>query len=564
MRKNILFHIFIAMVFILPIGTQAAAGIRSKTPIPDLLSPRDQRASWSFQLMNLNIEASEEAAGDEPYFMMIGFKVDNIADPATVRTFMNPFDHVVQNDLKTGRQVSIPVNIGKIDFGEVDQNMLGVVGAVVIAWESDATPWGTMGNLANDLREAVRQTLLTITRDPLSVDLANIDTSLVKDAIIKNIASILGSSFAFDYDDPIGMSVHTYVTIPGQTTSLKQEVTNLAYSKDDFPKITVSGRVINDTVFTDAVYAVRAEMRRTWLAPDTTPASFRATDVRGNSLTLTWLDRTSNETHFEIENIVTYERIDRPSPNTGRDPTVTAPQTHNIEPNHTYQFHVRACKDAECSGWSNPVTVSTPDSLPSTPATLTSVSVTPTTIQLAWTPGQGNPVTFYRMNYWRNGGGFRQRTYTSAQAGDTWTSVRPGEFYQFHLRACNETGCSIQAKSLNVSVPLLVPLPAAPSSLTLLSQSGRNVTFRWADNSSNEDYFLFERAYATPSLPRTSPSSPLDRISRTIPQNWSGSQVGANSTQYTTTVQEGTITYFQIKACNVSGCSNPSNMVTIY
>ncbi|MBL8014472.1 MAG: fibronectin type III domain-containing protein, partial [Candidatus Omnitrophica bacterium] len=351
------------LVLLIHMALPAQAAIRSLSPVSDFLNPRDQQASWKFKLNKLTILASEESSGDEPYFMMIGFKVTNIADPATVQVFSNILQHVSKKSLMNNTQAVIPPSAGEISFGDVNEDMFGLLGVVVIAFESDATGWSTMERIQGDIKAAIRETLVGVTTDPLSVNINSLNLSKIQTAITKNVSSLLANSYAFDIDDPIGMTTHIYLKVPAVTTNiLRQEVLDLVYRKEDFP--TALPGVVNDLIFSDAVYQVDAQMMRTWTHPDVAPAELTAPEVNGRSLTLSWIDRTSNETHFEVYDLSRNVVVDRPPRYTGRTARVSAPEMSGILPNQTYRFQVKACKDNFCSPASNFLTVRTPNTLP--------------------------------------------------------------------------------------------------------------------------------------------------------------------------------------------------------
>lgn len=94
----------------------------------------------------------------------------------------------------------------------------------------------------------------------------------------------------------------------------------------------------------------------------TSPSSCRATALSGTRASLSWLDRSSNETSFRIEakteSDTTFEEIGFVGAN------VTSTSVGNLTPNTTYSFRIRARGTGGDSSPSNQSTITTLDQPP--------------------------------------------------------------------------------------------------------------------------------------------------------------------------------------------------------
>ncbi len=126
--------------------------------------------SWEIALTRLKVlDAQEDRSlmgvplsdGDEPYIIMFGFQSTFGASGTTEIKVNNFQDDEWGGHLKAGMQRQIPVGMGSLRFEDVTSSE--VVGIVVLALESDRTPWAIIRNrieeVQNQLRTAVARSI---------------------------------------------------------------------------------------------------------------------------------------------------------------------------------------------------------------------------------------------------------------------------------------------------------------------------------------------------------------------------------------------------------------------
>lgn len=137
-----------------------SGGLASGDFSPRLI--RGSSQSWEIALTRLKVlDAQEDRSllgvpisdGDEPYIIMFGFQSTFGTSGTTEITVNNFEDDEWAGHLKAGQQRNIPVGMGSMRFDDVSNSE--VVGVVVIALESDRTPWAIIRNRIEEVREAL-------------------------------------------------------------------------------------------------------------------------------------------------------------------------------------------------------------------------------------------------------------------------------------------------------------------------------------------------------------------------------------------------------------------------
>jgi subtilisin family serine protease len=197
------------------------------------------------------------------------------------------------------------------------------------------------------------------------------------------------------------------------------------------------------------------------------------------------------------------------------------------------------------SGYSGVTLSATTGGPPAAPQGLTSRPATTRSIQLAWADSSVNEAGFE----------VARRTETAPGAWGPWTVVgtpaanvtsfadsalTAGTGYRYRVRSCNQAGCSAWVVDAALRIPTAPP--AAPFNPRAAATSATSATVTWSDGSSDEASFVLARAL------RNADGSwgAFANIRTTNP----------NVTSYPNTgLQQGRQYRYQVRACNVAGCS---------
>lgn len=129
--------------------TGCSGGWRLGTGVPMMAGGKN----WEITMTRLKvIDAQEDRSlmgvplsdGDEPYIIMFGFQ-STLGTAGSTVVRKNTFENDEwAGHLKAGQQRQIPIAMGLMQFENVSN--MDVVGVVVIALESDRTPWAIIRN----------------------------------------------------------------------------------------------------------------------------------------------------------------------------------------------------------------------------------------------------------------------------------------------------------------------------------------------------------------------------------------------------------------------------------
>ncbi|GAB4328972.1 MAG: hypothetical protein Kow0010_13150 [Dehalococcoidia bacterium] len=183
------------------------------------LSGFGKPTSWQLTADRLRIVKSEEG-DDEPYLQLITFRSTFGQRGSTELTIRRVFPRDLPTAIARFDDVHLPT-AGEI----VNGAPVEVMGAVVIALESDGTPWGTINDLMRDVRDALRAELiriveggnvLAVVADPwrLQRDLGQAERN-IRAAIQPSALEAVGfwlSSWT-DPDDLIGVHTFAYIAV---------------------------------------------------------------------------------------------------------------------------------------------------------------------------------------------------------------------------------------------------------------------------------------------------------------------------------------------------------------
>jgi hypothetical protein len=138
------------------------------------------------------------------------------------------------------------------------------------------------------------------------------------------------------------------------------------------------------------------------------------------------------------------------------------------------------------------------------------------------------------------GAGAQFQLTSTAISSLTDSAVTPGTIYTYQVKGSNGQLSNL----VQVKVPAVSQVPAAPSNLVATTISSTQINLTWIDNSTNETGFVLEKKIGTGSY--STVASPFQ-----------------NATSYPNTVLTPGTTYtYRIKATNASGDSTYSNEAT--
>ena len=204
------------------------------------------------------------SAGDEPYIVAVGFR-SRFKTPGSTSVFWNRHLTELADSARTGSNLAIPAAMGEIEFPNVDpltaERLLAsehpeLLGQVVVAFESDATPFGAISDLVDRLQSALSGQLRQLVEggqinvnDPG----ASIDGAMksVEEAVRPSAIEAIGlflQSFG-DPDDLIGVRVRLWAGVDPNLAGLspvavlQPEEFTMDFSGDG-AKYDVAGQVI--------------------------------------------------------------------------------------------------------------------------------------------------------------------------------------------------------------------------------------------------------------------------------------------------------------------------------
>jgi hypothetical protein len=137
------------------------------------------------------------------------------------------------------------------------------------------------------------------------------------------------------------------------------------------------------------------------------------------------------------------------------------------------------------------------------------------------------------------GNGSPSNLTTTANSSYTDSAVTPGTIYTYQVKGPNGQLSNL----VQVKVPAVSQIPAAPSNLVATAVSSTQINLSWFDNSSNETGFILDRA--------TDAAFTQNVVSTTVAQNAVSSQA--------TGLNPSTAYYFRVKAASSVGNSANSN-----
>ncbi|GAA4441922.1 hypothetical protein GCM10023091_27850 [Ravibacter arvi] len=255
---------------------------------------------------------------------------------------------------------------------------------------------------------------------------------------------------------------------------------------------------------------------------------------------LNWIDRSDNETSFEIERRSedgTFARIATTGAN------VTQFLDGPLTPGTRYYYRVRAVNGTGASGYTNEANAVTAQSPPAAPRALSAVTAGSRQINLIW-QDQANNEDAFEIERSTDGSNFTK----IADAGANTTSFQstglaPNTRYWYRVRARNSGGLSAYSNVAEATTRDEAPQTPGPISGNAVSNTQINLS--WADNSGNETGFELESSGNGTNFAKIA-------------------DLGPNTTSYQHTgLTTLTRYWYRIRAKNAVGNSAYSNVVQI-
>lgn len=268
------------------------------------------------------------------------------------------------------------------------------------------------------------------------------------------------------------------------------------------------------------------------------PATLVALPASGSQINLTWLDLSTDETGFEVEQSTDGTKFVKIADLTAN--TITY-QDKSLKSATKYWYRVRAKNASGVSAYSNIANAATLAiiTVPKAPSVLVATAASSAQINLSWTDNATDETGFELE---RSTDGL---SYTKiADLGPNVTTYQhtglaPATRYWYRVLAKNSAGKSAYSNIANATTQQVVP--SAPSGLTATAVSTTQINLKWTDNAGNETGYQVERSENGTSFTKIA-------------------DLAANITVYQSTgLAPATAYYFRVRAVNAIGASAYSN-----
>jgi hypothetical protein len=225
------------------------------------------------------------------------------------------------------------------------------------------------------------------------------------------------------------------------------------------------------------------------------PAGLTATVVNGGRIDLEWVDQSSRETHYVVEQ---FDASTNAWAAVSGVPVGSGGMvvTDAFAPNTTYHFRVRAVVSSWWWGTTNAssddvmATVTTP-AYPSPPVGLAVTASTDTTVTMSWT--QASEEISYRIERSSDSATWNEVAHVAAST-TTFTDTRLEEHSQYRYRVLASNAAGASAPSVVVTAQTSLH---APSGVAATVISGGRIDLAWTDRSSREMHYVVEQFEAS-------------------------------------------------------------------
>lgn len=200
-----------------------------------------------------------------------------------------------------------------------------------------------------------------------------------------------------------------------------------------------------------------------------------------NSVLISWVDNSSNETGFQVERSTddgnTWILLETLAANT------TQYTCHSVEQDTTYHFRIRSFNDGGDSEWTYGTFIA--PAAPISPNKISFGELNITTLPVFWEDSSDDE-TGYRLQYstdngvtWTNAG-----TFAANVTSTTVSNIDPAKSYQFRVQAYHAYGASEWIE--DTYLPYAVPESPTDMIFSAYEPSEKTVQLTWTDHSNNE------------------------------------------------------------------------------
>ena len=228
------------------------------------------------------------------------------------------------------------------------------------------------------------------------------------------------------------------------------------------------------------------------------PSGLSAVSTSSGSIDLMWQDNADNEDAYIIER-------SEVSSTTNFSVVATPPADSQsfsdtgLTPATTYYYRVASSSNTDGqSAYSNVASATTdaaPPTPPAAPSNLNGSATSSTSVNLFWTDKSDNESSFDIYQAASPGGSSTLAQTVSANVTSAAIDgLSPATTYEFKVTAVNSAGPSVDSNILEITTPVAIDPPNAPSALKVGSATSSSLTLNWTKNSDNETGFRIYRS----------------------------------------------------------------------
>jgi parallel beta-helix repeat protein len=429
---------------------------------------------------------------------------------------------------------------GTAAFGQI-----GTVGAGIVTY-SDTTAAGSTQytyrvRATNSVGDSAYATAAAVTT-PAAPTVPNAPASVVASATSTTQVDLTWTDMSSDetgfrIERKIGTGSFTLLTNVNANVTSYSDTT--ASAATQYTYRVRSSNAVGSSAFTTSSAVTTPAAPTAPAAPNGLTAIVAGTD----SVDLSWTDASSNETGFKIERMTgagSFVEIDTVGAG------VTTYGDTGLVASTLYTYRVRATNAVGDSAYTANATATT-DAVPSVPAdpsNLVATANSATQITLTWADNSANE-TGFRIERSLDGSSGWSQAGTVAKNVTTFvnnTGLFASTPYFYRVVATNAVGDSGFTLNATATTQALPTVPAVPTGLAAAAASTTQINLSWTDASSDETGFKVERSIN---------GSTWTEIGTT----------GAGVATYQSTgLSAGTTYYFRVRATNVAGDSDYSNV----